>query len=203
MIAFVSGVVSSASLDGLVIEVGGVGLQVQAAPHTIADLAVGTTATVHTSLVVREDSLTLFGFATHDERGVFELLQSATGVGPKLAQAMLGVLRPDELRRAISAGDLATLTRVPGVGKKGAERIVVELRDRIGPPHSDAESRPSTPRPGVGDERWTIPLTEALVGLGWPQREVQPVIVEVEPLAREGAELPILLKAALRSLRRT
>lgn len=203
MIASVSGIVTSASPEAVVLQVGGVGLLVQAAPHTIAELTVGSTATVHTSLVVREDSLTLFGFGTADERGVFELLQSASGVGPKVAQAMLGVLRPDELRRAITAGDLATLTRVPGVGKKGAERIVLELRDRIGPPVGGAGRPVDHDGMPASDAGWVTPLTEALVGLGWSQREAEGAIVEVEPLARDGAALPDLLKAALRSLRRT
>lgn len=204
MIASVSGVVAALGPDHAIVQVGGVGLLVQAAPHTLVDLREGVVAVLHTSLVVREDSLTLFGFGTPDERGVFELLQSASGVGPKVAQAMLGVMRPDELRRAIGGGDLAALTRVPGIGKKGAERIVVELRDRIGPPlHTTASESATTPSQPASESAWMTPLTEALVGLGWSSREAEAAVLEVEPLAREGAALPDLLKAALRSLRRT
>lgn len=204
MIASVSGVVAALGPDHAIVQVGGVGLLVQAAPHTLVDLREGVVAVLHTSLVVREDSLTLFGFGTPDERGVFELLQSASGVGPKVAQAMLGVMRPDELRRAIGGGDLAALTRVPGIGKKGAERIVVELRDRIGPPlHTTASEPATTPSQRASESAWMTPLTEALVGLGWSSREAEAAVLEVEPLAREGAALPDLLKAALRSLRRT
>ncbi len=113
---------------------GGVGLQVQCAPGTIAGLRTGERARVATSLVVREDSLTLYGFATDDERNTFELLQTASGVGPRLALAMLGVLSPEALRRAVAAEDLTTLTSVPGIGRKGAQRIVLELAGRLGAP---------------------------------------------------------------------
>jgi holliday junction DNA helicase RuvA len=202
VIASVSGLVLSVGPDHAVVQVGGVGLLIQAAPHTIAELREGGVAMLHTSLVVREDSLTLFGFGSADERGVFELLQSASGVGPKVAQAMLGVMRPDELRRAIGGGDLAALTRVPGVGKKGAERIVVELRDRIGPPLASSRGGIPAETTVAADLAWMTPLTEALVGLGWSSRDAEAAVLEVEPLAREGASLPDLLKAALRTLRK-
>jgi Holliday junction DNA helicase RuvA len=201
MIAVVSGVVRDLQPDTAVVEVGGVGLLVQCAPHVLAELRLDRPATLHTSLVVREDSLTLFGFATTDERGMFELLQSASGVGPKVAQAMLAVHRPDGLRRAIAGGDLASLTQVPGIGRKGAERIVVELRDRIGPPRGgDPASGESAHL--TTDADWTAPLMEALSGLGWSVREAEAAVLEVRPLAQDGADLPTLLRAALRSLRR-
>ena len=133
MIASVRGVVTAVAPDSAVIEVGGVGLQIQCAPGTLAGLKAGAEARLATSMVVREDSLTLYGFASDDEKQLFELLQTASGVGPRLAQAVLAVHQPDAVRRAIGGGDLAALTRVPGIGKKGAERLVLELRDRIGP----------------------------------------------------------------------
>src|SRR6201993_4710514 len=136
MIAHLSGTVAGVGLDGAVIEVGGVGLRVQCTPDTLATLKPGESAQVATSLVVREDSLTLFGFASEDERNVFELLQTASGVGPRLALAMLAVHSPDALRRAVSAEDLRTLTMVPGIGNKGAQRIILELRDRLRPPRA-------------------------------------------------------------------
>src|ERR1700712_3008300 len=132
MIASVRGTVAAVAPDGAVVEVGGVGLSVSCSPGTLARLRVGETARLATSLVVREDSLTLYGFSDDDERSLFELLQTANGVGPKLAQTMLGVHPPRELRRAIATSDYASLTAVPGIGRKGAERIVIELRDRIG-----------------------------------------------------------------------
>ena len=134
MIAHLDGVVCSVAPDGAVIEVGGVGLLVQCTPGTLAGLRGGQRAKVATSLVVREDALTLYGFADEDERNTFELLQTASGVGPRLALAMLAVFSPDGLRRAIAAEDLAALTTVPGIGRKGAQRIVLELAGRLGSP---------------------------------------------------------------------
>ncbi len=132
MIAFVAGRVAALAPDGAVVEVGGVGLSVQCTPGTLARLRVGEAAQLPTSLVVREESLTLYGFADDDERTVFELLQTASGVGPRLAQAMLAVHPPDALRRAVATEDLGALMLVPGIGKKGAQRIVLELKDRLG-----------------------------------------------------------------------
>jgi Holliday junction DNA helicase RuvA len=117
MIAFVRGAVAAVAVDSVVIEVGGVGLQVMCTPATLAGLRVGADTTLATSMVVREDSLTLFGFADQEERALFELLQTASGVGPKLAQAMLAVHGPDELRRAVTTEDLVALCKVPGVGR--------------------------------------------------------------------------------------
>ena len=134
MIAFVRGTVASLGLTSAVIEVGGVGLEVQCTPNTLADLRRGTEATLPTSMVVREDSLTLFGFADDDEKQMFELVQTASGVGPKLAQSMLAVHSPEAIRQAVASEDVRTLTAVPGIGQKGAQRIILELRDRIGAP---------------------------------------------------------------------
>ena len=127
MIAHLDGTVSGVAPDGAVIDVGGVGLLVQCTPGTLAGLRTGERARVATSLVVREDALTLYGFGTEDERNTFELVQTASGVGPRLALAMLAVFTPDALRRAVATEDLAALTTVPGIGRKGAQRIVLEL----------------------------------------------------------------------------
>ncbi|MFE7119992.1 Holliday junction branch migration protein RuvA, partial [Streptomyces sp. NPDC057654] len=134
MIAFVSGRVAALAPDTAVVEVGGVGMALQCTPGTLAALRIGQPAKLATSLVVREDSLTLYGFADDDERQVFELLQTASGVGPRLAQAMLAVHAPDALRRAVAGGDEKALTAVPGIGKKGAQRLLLELKDRLGDP---------------------------------------------------------------------
>src|SRR6201981_1776869 len=125
MIAHLRCTVAGVAPDGAVIEVGGVGMRVQCTPGTLATLALGEQAQVATSLVVREDSLTLFGFSSDDERNVFELLQTASGVGPRLALAMLAVHTPDDLRRIMATDDLDALALVPGIGKKGAARIVL------------------------------------------------------------------------------
>src|SRR4051812_25714841 len=122
MIASVRGRVVSLSPEAAVVEVGGVGLSVACAPTTLAGLRVGEEARLATSLIVREDSLTLYGFADDDARGLFELLQTASGVGPRLAQAVLAVHAPDVVRKAIATGDTTTPTPGPGIGEKGAER---------------------------------------------------------------------------------
>src|SRR5262249_4704631 len=134
MIAFVRGPVSAVFADSAVIEVGGIGIQGLCTPTALASLRGGAEANLATSMVVREESLALYGVADYDERGVFEPLQTASGVGPKLAQAMLAVHGPDEIRRAIMSDDLASLCAVPGIGRKGAQRIVLELKDKIGVP---------------------------------------------------------------------
>ena len=131
MIAQLTGMVAQIGPTSAVIEVGGLGIQAVCSPNTVAGLRLGQRATLATSLVVREDSLTLYGFASADEREFFELLLTATGVGPKLAQAALAVLSPDELRRAIATENLVQLCKVPGIGRKGAQRIVIELKDKI------------------------------------------------------------------------
>ena len=173
MIASVSGPVAAVAPDGAVIEVGGVGFAVQCTPNTLAGLRVGAPARLATTLVVREDSLTLYGFADDDERALFELLQTANGVGPKLAQTMLAVHPPRELRRAIATSDYASLTAVPGIGRKGAERIVVELRDRIGAiDGSDTEAVPFGITPVAP---WRDQLAHALAGLGFSGKEASDV----------------------------
>ncbi|MGI8702855.1 MAG: Holliday junction branch migration protein RuvA [Nocardioidaceae bacterium] len=207
MIAFVRGSVAALSVDAAVVDVAGVGIKVLCSPATLAGLRVGTAATLATSMVVREDSLTLFGFADDDERSLFELVQTASGVGPKLAQAMLAVHGPDDLRRAVAGNDLVALCRVPGVGRKGAQRIVLELKDRIGPV-------PSTPAAGdrrgvVADDGWRDTVRSALLGLGWTARESDAALEAVAPAAdaavTDGHPLstPDLLRAALRSLSRS
>src|ERR1700722_13870245 len=134
VIAHLAGTVAGVTPDGAVIDVGGVGLRVQCTPGTLASLRPGEPARVATSLVVREDSLTLFGFGTDDERNVFELLQTATGIGPRLALAMLAVHSPDALRKAVATEDLGALMMVSGIGKKGAQRLVLELAGKLGEP---------------------------------------------------------------------
>lgn len=199
MIASLSGRVSALAPDGAVIEVGGIGILVQCSPGTLARLRTGETARLATSLVVREDSLTLYGFADDDERTLFELLQTASGVGPRLAQATLAVLKPVEVRRAVATEDLSTLTRVPGIGKKGAERLVLELRDRIG---SIETGEPFAPASANGDAPWRDQVRHALVGLGWSTREAEEGVVAVAADAEAGADVAALLKTAIRTLGR-
>lgn len=202
MIAFVRGRVAAVGLTSTVLEVGGVGLELQCTPETIAGLRIGAEATLPTSMVVREDSLTLFGFADDDEKLMFELVQTASGVGPKLAQAMLAVLRPEALRRAVSSDDVKTLTTVPGVGHKGAQRIILELRDRIGSP-ATSSARPGGP--GTHDwhtQGWQSQIRAGLVGLGWSAKDADQAIGDVTPEAAqmETPDVATLLRSALRTL---
>jgi Holliday junction DNA helicase RuvA len=197
MIASVRGRVAAVSPDGAVIEVGGVGLTVQCAPGTLANLRPGAEARLATSLVVREDSLTLYGFADDDERQLFELLQTASGVGPRLAQAVLAVHTPDTVRKAVANADTATLTRVPGIGKKGAERLILELRDRIGPVAVSADGAAAG---GVG-AAWQEQVRQALVGLGWTAGQADQAVAAVAQTT-DGPAPPVaeLLKQAIRLL---
>jgi Holliday junction DNA helicase RuvA len=206
MIASVSGAVAAITGDAAVIEMGGVGIAVQCTPTTLATLRPGDTARLATTLVVREDSLTLFGFATDDERAVFEILQSVTGVGPRLAQAVLAVHSPDAVRAAVATEDVGALTLVPGVGKKGAQRLVLELKDKLGTTSGAANVVRLLGQPGVG--AWRDQLRQALTGLGWSSREVDEALAAVGPEAEaaiavgDDPDVAALLKTSLRMLSR-
>ena len=212
MIAFVEGEVAAVAPDAAVVMVGGVGLLVHCAPGTLAGLTVGQKARLATSLIVREDSLTLYGFASEDERTVFELVQTASGVGPRLAQAMLATHRPDTLRTIFATQDLKALTLVPGVGPKGAQKLLIELKGRLGAPTGGmvpAQNGASGAGGGsAGLSPWRGQLLEALTGLGWNARDAEAALADVEPVAAEAEargeapQLPVLLRAALRSLKR-
>jgi holliday junction DNA helicase RuvA len=210
VIAHLRGTVAGIAPDGAVIEVGGVGMRVQCTPGTLAALRPGEQAQVATSLVVREDSLTLFGFLSEDERNVFELLQTASGVGPRLALAMLAVHTPDALRRAISAEDLKALTMVPGIGTKGAQRIVLEMRDKLGPPGEVGGGLPGA-RPSARVPSWRDQVQSGLVNLGWSAREADQAIAALEeegalaaanggPGGNGDVDVATALRAALRKL---
>jgi Holliday junction DNA helicase RuvA len=206
VIASVRGRVLALRLDSVVVEVGGVGLLLSATPATIAGLRLGSEAELTTSLVVREDSLTLFGFADADERDVFEAVQTVSGVGPRLAMAMLAVHTPDGLRRAVAAQDLNALMKVPGIGRKGAQRLVLELSDRLGPTigavvpsGAGGEAAVSVAPAQVRDQ-----VVEALVGLGWSVRQAADAVEVVIQLPDgESDDVPAVLRSALRHLGRS
>jgi Holliday junction DNA helicase RuvA len=201
MIAQLSGQVLQVGPTSAVIEIGGVGLLAVCSPNTVAGLHVGRHATLATSLVVREDSLTLYGFASVDEREFFELLLTATGVGPKLAQAALAVLTPDELRRAIGTENLMQLCKVPGIGRKGAQRIVIELKDKINTVGLAVTSAPGE----VTSSAWREQVTQGLQGLGWSGRDAEAACADVEHLAAADPQISVavLMRAALQSLARS
>jgi holliday junction DNA helicase RuvA len=203
MIAHLNGTVAGIAPDGVILDIGGVGMRVQCTPGTLATLAPGEQAHVATSLIVREDSLTLYGFATDDERNVFELLQTASGVGPRLALAVLAVHAPDALRRAIATEDLNALTLVPGVGKKGAQRIVLELKDRLGPPGEGGDGLPGG-KPAGKTPSWRDQVQSGLVNLGWAARDAD---LAIAALVEDGTvddtgqvDVAVVLRAALRKL---
>ncbi|MGC5013055.1 Holliday junction branch migration protein RuvA [Streptosporangium sp. DT93] len=203
MIASVRGQVTAIAPDGAVVEVGGVGVRVHCTPMTLAALRQGEEARLATSLVVREESLTLFGFATDDERGIFEMLQAASGVGPKVALAMLAVHTPNALRMAVAAADVKALTRVPGVGPKGAQRIIVDLKDKLGTPEEAVAAALNGDAPVPA---WRDQVHSGLVGLGYSARDADEAVAAVAPQAdtalAEGRtpQVAALLKAALRML---
>jgi Holliday junction DNA helicase RuvA len=213
MIAFVRGRVASVLPEAAVVEVGGVGLLIACTPQTLAQLRVGHEAHLPTSMVVREDALTLYGFADDDERAVFDVLQTVSGIGPRIALGALATLRPDELRRAIGADDLARLTQIPGVGRKGAQRMALELKDRLGPLQSAAgvDITDGATTSYLGGH-WREQVHTALTGLGWSTRDADTAVERVaEELATETASdgapdddsnVPALLRRALRSLDR-
>ncbi len=200
MIAQLSGAVLQIGPTSAVIEAGGLGILALCSPNTVAGLRIGQKATLATSLIVREDSLTLYGFATGDEREFFELLLTATGVGPKLAQAALAVHSPDELRRAIATENLVALCKVPGIGRKGAQRIVIELKDRI---NAVALTGPSE-APADASAAWRDQVAQGLQGLGWSAKDAESACGEVESLVHEDPQISVavLMRAALQSLAR-
>lgn len=201
MIASLSGTVQTVRLDSAVLSVAGIGYLVYATPATLATLRVGAEAVLSTSLVVREDSLTLYGFTDDDERSVFEASQTVSGVGPRLALAMLAVHTPDGLRRALAGGDVKALTRVPGIGAKGAQRLILELGDKLGQPHG-LDAAGVAPTASLGDQRDQV--VQALVSLGWSAKVAEDAITTV--LADSGAasvsqsDVPVVLRSALKVL---
>ncbi len=202
MIGFVRGPVVTLTASQAVIDVGGIGVAVQCGPRTLASLAVGRSAQLPTTLVVREDSLTLFGFTDDDERHAFDVLQSVTGIGPRTAQAVLATLTVDELRAAVAADDLATLSKPAGIGRRGAARIALELKDKLGPATSAA------PSAAPAADTWSGPVTDGLVALGWPLRDARSAaqgVADEAQAALDAGELPsvpALLRSALRLLDR-
>ncbi|WP_229072497.1 Holliday junction branch migration protein RuvA [Actinoplanes sp. DH11] len=195
MIASVRGVVTAILPDSAVVEVGGVGMRIMCAPNTLAGLRTGSEGRLATSLIVREDSLTLFGFADDDERQLFELLLTANGVGPRIAQAVLAVHQPDAVRRAIGGGDIGALTQVPGIGKRGAEKMIVELKGKIGPvATADGGS-------GMLAGAWQEQVRQGVLALGWSAAQADQAVAAVsETIDGETPPVPILLRQAIRLL---
>lgn len=191
MITLLRGAVLSMSASEAVVDVGGMGFRVMATPTTLSQLRVGQEATIPTSFIVRDDSMTLYGFADEDERDTFDILIGLSGIGPKIGLAVLSVHTPDTLRGIVEREDIAALTQVPGIGRKGAQRILLELGTKLGPATSQVEA--------AAPSSVTADVVAALVGLGWSE----PVAAEaVKNVEGESGPLPVsqMLKLALQKL---
>lgn len=191
MIAQLTGTVASTDLESVVLLVGGIGFSVRVVPALSQSLTPGEETTIHTSLIVREDSLSLVGFETPDEREVFTVLQTVSGIGPRIALAALAVLTPNELRRAVRDQDLTTLQRIPGVGKKSAQRMALEIGDKLGVPAALEGIRESAPASSGAVE---AEVRAALVSLGWSDAQAGGAI---DALGGQGLGASDLLRAAL------
>ncbi|GHC88860.1 Holliday junction ATP-dependent DNA helicase RuvA [Nocardiopsis terrae] len=204
MIAFLTGRVAARGAGSAVIDVGGVGMTVQCTPSALSRLHVGEEGTVATSLVVREESLTLFGFADDDEKNLFEQVQTASGIGPRIALAMLAVHSPDSLRQAVATEDTAALTRVPGIGKKGAQRIVLELRGKLDAPALNEGTLPPADAPDSAQPNgaWRGQVVSGLVNLGWSAKDAEAAASSVAAEAEDTSDVTVLLRSALRRLSR-
>lgn len=204
MIAFLRGTVASAAADRLVIDIGSVGVHVLCTPVTAASVHHGEHIELLTTMVVREDGWSLYGFLDTDERMVFEQVQTVSGIGPRIALALLGTLSPDDLRRAVATGDEAALMAVPGIGRKGAQRLILELADRLGAPSEQVGGVPRSSTVG-----WQVSVVAGLTSLGWSAKEAEAAVAALDPdlvasadAAGSGADIGALLKAALRGLAR-
>ena len=196
MISTINGVVRAVHSERLIVEVGGVGLSILVNTHTAAEVSIGSQLLLYTTLVVREDSLTLFGFAHEEARTIFELVQTVSGIGPKVALSILGALTPEDLSRAVALDDVASIERVPGIGKKGAQRLILELKGRLTALTNSAGYSAHLPA-------WREDLAGALITLGFSPRDSDAAITAlVSRLASDGVEpkniaLGDLLKDAL------
>jgi len=187
MIGRLRGTLVSLRVAGVILDVGGIGYEVVVTPRTVADLpGIGEEVVLHTHLVVREDAMTLHGFGSETERDLFRVLLSASGIGPKVAMATLGTLQPEELQRAIAAEDVEALTVVPGIGKRGAQKMVLELKPKITTADADTVVGTST----------VAQVRDALEGLGYQAAEISEVMTDID------TETPVAeqLRQALRSL---
>ena len=194
MISILRGIAVSVGLDHIDVVVGGIGFRVHVTPAFAQGAARDDEITVYTSMIVREDSMTLYGFESADERDVFTTLMSVSGIGPKIALAALAVLRPDDLRRAVRDQDLVALQRIPGVGKKSAQRMALEIGDKLGTPASLPEA---VPAPAPSQDAVATEVSAALVGLGWSEAQAAKAI---EKLAGSGLGASDMLRAALVAL---
>ncbi len=193
MLSFLRGEVVAISGTTVALDVAGVGYAVSVSPKTLSQLRLGNSVTLPVTLIVREESMTLYGFLDNDERALFELLMTVSGVGPKLAQTILAAIEPAALSDAIAAGNEAALVRIPGVGKKSAQRLILELGDKL--------VRLSKPTAAVST--WQEDVVSALVSLGWSQKESQAAVDGIDESTIDPRDPGSALRQALTSLNRT
>ena len=199
MISFLRGTVAHVGLSTAVIDLNGAGMSVNATPQTLSRLRVGEQGQLFTSLMVREDSLTLFGFASDDEREVFDVLLSVSGVGPRLALAVLAVHDPEAIRVAAHTGDSKTFTKVPGIGPKVAGRIVLELAGKLVPQGTAAAPGAATP----AEAAWKPQVVAAMTSLGWSEKDASASIDKAlaeDPEVSFRGNVPEILRTTLRWL---
>ena len=198
MISLLTGTIRSLTSDRAVVEVGGVGLSVLVTPSTSVQITLGSQQQFFTSLVVREDSLTLYGFLTDEAKGLFELVQTVSGIGPKVAMSIVGAMSPEDLARAISQEEISIIEKVPGIGRKGAQRLILELKGKLSDLSNNKTYRAHQPA-------WREKLVSGLTSLGFSPKEADGAITEVAAnLSAEGVDastvdLSELLKMALAS----
>jgi Holliday junction DNA helicase RuvA len=210
VIEFVRGTMVRVSSDHVVVDVSGVGIRVEAAGPTVAGLHEGEQHQIPTALVVREDSWTLYGFGSEDEREVFQSVQTVSGIGPRTAQALIGSLSATGVRQAVAAADEKSLTKAPGIGRKGAQRMILELGDRLAPPAVSNSANGLDPAIPSQEQNWHGDVHSSLVSLGWSSREARDAMdvalakLEVGPADALG-ELTVgeVMRAALRELNRS
>lgn len=196
MISLLNGTVRSIALDKAIVEVGGVGLSLSITQKTASQLNIGVPAQFFTTLVVREDSLTLFGFLEDGERVLFELVQTVSGIGPKVALSIVSALSPAQLAIAVSQEDISAIEKVPGIGRKGAQRLILELKGKLSDFGTSAKSNHHQPA-------WREQLTSALVSLGFSAKDSDLAISQVvsrlseDGIDAQNLELSDLLKRAL------
>jgi holliday junction DNA helicase RuvA len=199
MIAQLTGKVLSLGVSWLVVDLSGMGLRVLCTPNSVSAVRVGEQVSLHTCLVVREDSLTLYGFETAAERDCFELVQTASGIGPRIAQAIVAVFGVEEFASAVLSGNTAAITRVPGIGPKGAAKLVLELKDKVGALAGSAQSLMTTPTAAT---LWRDQVAGGLESLGYSAKDAEAACDRVSDLveADPAISVAVLLRTALRSL---
>ena len=203
MIAFIRGEVWKTGVDHLVVDSGTHGMKVHCPPSTALGARVGEHVLLHTSLVIREDSWTLYGFETEEEVSLFDMVQTVSGIGPRIALGVISTLSPLELRQAIASEDTVALTKISGIGAKGASRMILELKDKIG-----VTTTGSSAKFGTTSSSWRLSVGSALSSLGWNSREADLAMDRVaesfpELVSNSDPDIGALLKESLRSLDRS